>query len=253
MKNIQKIGICGYSGRVGQLLSQLIQAHPSYELGTGFAARTTQMHSLEMLFEENDFLVDFSVQELVGELLKAALKNPKPLAICTTGWTRSDVDASLTALAKQVAIIIAPNTSIGACLQTYFAVQVAKILGTEYDIDILEAHHRQKKDTPSGTAHHLFQRIQEAKKQSQQLEYTLYTPRQGPRLSSSISLSAQRSGQLPGTHQVSFTGSEEQLSITHQAFDRSLFARGALKIIEWYAQKHPPAGIYGMEDVLGLS
>lgn len=253
---IKYVGIIGISGRMGTLLASLIQDHDkigySYELGTSFGR--AQPPALSEVFKNNDCVVDFSSAELTKELLEIAQKFPKPLVICTTGWDRNELDARLQAVAKMAPLVIASNTSIGANVQRYLATQVAKILDQEYDIDILEKHHKGKIDSPSGTAVTLLQSIQEAKQQQYGLNYQIYNPiSDGKRPNNSIGINAQRSGNVAGEHEVSFTSSEELISIKHVVFNRMLFAKGAMKIIDWLNKMSPANGIYNMADVLELT
>ena len=248
----RKVGVIGQTGRMGTVLIQLLSVEQRYELGLSFSRSETPTEDIVKVFQENDVVVDFSSSELLTSTLEAARRTPKPFIICTTGWCKETFESRIQQLAQIVPVVIAPNTSIGAVLQLYLATQLAEILDENYDIDILEKHHKHKMDTPSGTAKALIEAIQKGKANSFSLRYELYHGHTGPRPLHSIGLSVQRSGQLPGEHSISFTSEEESISIHHTALNRKLFARGALKIISWIVAKNPRPGIYSMLDVLNI-
>ena len=254
-----RVGIIGCTGRMGTILTELLVANDTYALGPGFNrsihAKMGLEEGLQAVFTENDIVIDFSSHHLVENILQTARNYPKPLIICTTGWPLGNpFPEPIASISKQVPIVIASNTSIGACLQRYLAGQVARILDASYDVDISEKHHRNKIDSPSGTAKILLRTIQRAKKTTHNVEYKPYdTPPQGIRPPHHIGMTAQRCGNLAGEHEVTFTGEYESLSIKHLAFDRRLFAIGALRIISWLRGTQLTPGIYGMFDVLGLT
>jgi 4-hydroxy-tetrahydrodipicolinate reductase len=246
----QPIGIIGNTGRMGRLLTDQINKHPKFITGVGFDHSRTI--ALEEVFQQNDYVVDFSNSELIEAVLNTAANHHKPLVICTTGWSYNEQLPLIEKIAQKAPVVIASNTSVGAYLQRYLVKQLAKILGEEYDIDISEKHHRHKIDIPSGTAMTLIEDIQAVKKQHHNLSYQAHPLEKGPRPEHFIGVAVERSGNLPGDHEVSFTSLEEKISIRHVAFDRALFARGAIKVLEWLEGTKPAPGIYTMENVLQL-
>ncbi len=246
-----KVGIIGVSGRMGQVLSSEIAKKPGLELGLSYSKELAGEVSLQAVFDDNDVVVDFSNAELVESVLQAALKSPKPLIICTTGWDRQALAAELNQLADRVPLVLATNTSVGAAIQRYIVNIVAKALGDDFDVDLHESHHKFKVDSPSGTAVTLIEEIQSAKKEAFDQEFDTYTVGQGARADHLIGVSVTRAGSIVGEHTVSFTSLEEQITIKHTAFDRALFAKGALKCVEWMATKKEP-GNFTIFDVLGL-
>lgn len=248
---MKKVGIIGQSGRMGQELTAAFSEREGYQVGISYSKELAGEVSLSEVFIQNDIVVDFSNAALVEEILDAGIENPKPLVICTTGWDPVALKAKLDAFTAKAPLIIATNTSIGAAVQRYIVKKVAEVLGEEFDLDLHEKHHRFKVDSPSGTATTLLEDLIAAKKTSQNLQYEGYIVGQEARPERKIGVSVQRSGSIVGEHEVSFTSLEEQITIKHTAFDRALFAKGALKAVEWLAQEVAP-GSYTIFDVLQL-
>lgn len=237
-----KIGIIGITGRVGKLLCEEIDQNSNFIRGKAFSR---EGNSLEEVFADNDCVIDFSSPDLLKDILIAAINNPKPLIICTTGWDYNNYQKEIKEISAKVPLLIAPNTSLGACVQLFITKQLAKILGTDFDIDIIEKHHRNKIDIPSGTSRQLANSIIEVKGH----DYTVGEIKHGPRPDNFIGSVALRSGSVFGEHEVIFTGDCEMVSIKHQAFNRSLFAKGALEAAKWCFFKKTP-GLYNMLDVV---
>lgn len=246
-----KVGIIGISGRMGQVLSSEIPQKVGLELGISYSKELADKVSLHDLFAENDVVIDFSNAELVASVLDAALKSPKPLVICTTGWDRELLQDKLDQISKKVPLILATNTSVGAAIQRYIVKVVAKALGEDFDVDLHERHHRFKVDSPSGTAVTLLEDIKDAKKSAYDREFKAYTVGDSARKDDLIGVSVTRAGSIVGEHEVSFTSLEEQITIKHTAFDRALFAKGALKCVDWVIKGQKP-GLYTIFDVLDL-
>ena len=249
----RKIGIIGSTGRMGLLLQEKIAKHPHFVNGPGFSRSQLANTSLMRVFSENDYLIDFSNPELMQSILETALVIPKPLVICTTGWNPESYQELLNQVIRKMPVVLASNTSIGAYLQKQLVQEISKILGSDYDIDILEKHHRYKVDIPSGTARSLIQEIQNVKNTHQSVVYEASMLEKGPRKDNVIGISIQRSGNIPGDHEVTFTSDDEMISIRHVAFSRNLFAQGALRIVEWLDHARPQPGLYTMQDVLKIS
>lgn len=251
MRMTTKVGIVGISGRMGQILSESIEAHSALTLGTSYSKELADKITLTDLFQDNDVVVDFSNAELVESVLDAALDNPKPLVICTTGWDREALQPKLDLLSQKVPLVLATNTSVGAAIQRYIVKIVAKALGDDFDVDLHESHHRFKVDSPSGTAMTLIEDIQEAKRDAFEREFKTYTVGHGAREEDLIGVSVTRAGSIVGEHTVSFTSLDESIEIKHTAYDRALFAKGALKCVSWLSHQNN-AGIYTIFDVLNL-
>jgi 4-hydroxy-tetrahydrodipicolinate reductase len=247
---MQTIGLIGTTGRMGNLLRQALTCHPTLTYGSGFARSQHPFVPLETIFQHNHAIIDFSHPDLTAAVVEAALAHPKPLVLGTTGWQETILQPLLDRLAQQVPVVIAPNTSLGAFLQNLLVQQLAQLLGEDYDIDVSDKHHRDKIDAPSGTAHALIRTLQETKQQYHGHPTTACLMPSGPRPPHTIGVTVERSGHLPGEHAVSFTGADDRIVIQHTVFDRSIFARGALRIVEWLAKTSPQPGLYTMKDTI---
>lgn len=194
--------------------------------------------------------IDFSSPESTSQNLKALSGNPVPVVIGTTGVTK-DITEEIKSYAQKAPCVFAPNMSVGVNLLLKVLTDVAKVLGDDYDIEIIEAHHRLKKDAPSGTAMKMAQVIAEAL--GRNLEETAVYTRKGligERTKKEIGIQTIRAGDIVGEHTVLFGGLGERIEITHKASSRDTFARGALKAAMWVSKQKP--GLYDMQDVLGL-
>jgi len=176
-----------------------------------------------------DALIDFSMPEASLARLKECVATKTPAVICTTGFSEAQ-KAEIAKAAKKIAVVHSSNTSVGVNLLFKFVPEVARMLGKEYDMDIVETHHRFKKDAPSGTAKTLAERIEAA------------TGRK-------VSVHALRSGDVVGDHRVVFGALGDSIEIIHRASSRDIFAKGALEAATWVAKAKP--GLYSMLDVLG--
>jgi 4-hydroxy-tetrahydrodipicolinate reductase len=194
--------------------------------------------------------VDFSMPQAVGLHANACAAAGVPLVVGATGLDAATV-ALLETAARRIAVLVAPNTSVGVNVMTKLATLAARALGTGYDVEILEAHHRMKRDAPSGTALSLGEAV--ARTRGTTLSASAVYERHGvagPRSPGSIGFSVVRAGDIVGEHTVLFAADGERIEITHRATDRLNFARGALRAAEWLIGR--PAGLYHMDDVLGL-
>ena len=195
-------------------------------------------------------LVDFSVPEASLTRARECAQRGIAVLVCTTGLSdeqRAEIEQEV---AAKVPVIVTANTSLGINLMFELAVQVARALGgADYDIEIVEAHHRRKKDAPSGTAKELARRICEALERDPGT--ALKYGREGiagPRRSAEIGVHAVRGGDIAGEHTVMFAGQDERLELTHRVGSRDVFARGALRAAAFLTGREP--GLYTMADVL---
>ncbi len=194
-----------------------------------------------------DVLVDFSAPAALQASLDRAVSAGVPILIGTTGLDQS-ADRQIAEAAKQIAVLRAPNTSLGVALLAELVERAGRVLGPEWDVEIAETHHRMKADAPSGTALLLGEAAARGRGTRLQAE----PGRDGTslkRAQGSIGFASLRGGTVAGDHDVLFLGPEERLILSHKAESRTIFARGALAGARFLVGK--PAGLYSMRDVIG--
>ena len=194
--------------------------------------------------------IDFTLPAALQANLRAATDSGTPLVVGTTGLQLPHRDA-LSEAARAIPLVYAANMSVGMNVFLSLVGRAAAALDDGYDAEIIEAHHRQKIDAPSGTALALGE-VVAAARQRQLGEVAVYGRhgQTGPRVPGTIGFSVVRAGNIVGEHKVLFAAGEEQLELTHKAQDRAAFAQGALRAARWVAGRAP--GLYSMDDVLGL-
>jgi 4-hydroxy-tetrahydrodipicolinate reductase len=196
-----------------------------------------------------DVIVDFSSHTATRTMLEAAVAQKKPVVLGTTGHS-ADEKKHLLALATKVPCVWAGNFSIGVNLLFALTRRAASILGADYDAEVIEMHHRFKKDAPSGTAARLLEIILEERKLTAAALRHGRSGITGARTATEVGIHALRGGDVVGDHTVMFAALGERLELTHKASDRAIFARGALRAAQWVVAQ--PSGVYDMQDVLGL-
>ena len=239
------VAIVGAHGRMGRRLSALIEADPGLRIGALIDRDGIALDELSA--ESIDVVIDFSVATQVRATLAWCQRHRTPLVLGTTGLTDEEW-AYVDEVAEAIAIVAAPNFSVGVNALFALAGELATLLGTDFDLEMVEAHHKHKVDAPSGTALRLLEVLQEARQES-----TMRCGREGmvgPRDASEIGMSVVRGGDVVGTHTVLYLGQGEQLSLSHQATDRDIFVRGALRAAHWILADQRQAGRYDMGDVL---
>jgi 4-hydroxy-tetrahydrodipicolinate reductase len=205
----------------------------------------------ELLFEQADVVVDFTSPSATAQHAGLAAKAGTAHVIGTTGLD-SDQMGAISRAAQRVPIVLAANMSLGVNLLEQVVEEVARILDTDWDIEVIEMHHRHKVDAPSGTALALGEAA--AKGRGVQLRRVSRRGRDGqvgPRVRGEIGFSAIRGGDVVGDHTVIFAADGERIEVTHKASSREIFGRGAVKAVLWAAGKRP--GLYSMKDVLGFN
>ncbi|MGA1861688.1 4-hydroxy-tetrahydrodipicolinate reductase [Deferribacter thermophilus] len=200
--------------------------------------------------KDSDVLIDFTFKTATLSNLEAYLEAGKPVVIGTTGFEDSEVE-EIKKLSEKIPVLLAPNMSLGVNLTFKVLEMVAKAIGNIYDIEIIEAHHRMKKDAPSGTAMKMAEVVAKATGRSLDSD-AVYCRRGliGERTDKEIGIQTIRAGDIVGEHTVMFCGNGERIEITHKAHTRDTFAKGALSAAKWIKDK--PAGFYSMFDVLNL-
>ena len=204
------------------------------------------------VIDDCDVVIDFSLQEATLPVAKLTAERGKPIVIGTTGQSAEDREA-ITALSSRIPMVWAGNFSTGVNLLFYLTQKAAEVLDAESDFDpeVIEMHHRHKKDAPSGTAERLLEILKESRSLG---DADVAHGRQGitgERPAAQIGSHALRGGDVVGDHLVMFAGIGERLELTHRATDRVIFAAGALRAAKWVVSQ--PAGLYSMQDVLGLT
>jgi 4-hydroxy-tetrahydrodipicolinate reductase len=236
--------INGGKGRMGQVV-----AAAARDMGVAVSGSVDVGDDLAAALPGCDVVVDFSSHAATRALLEAAVARKKPVVLGTTGHSAAEKKALL-ALAGHVPCVWAGNFSVGVNLLFALTRNATRILGADYDTEVIEMHHRFKKDAPSGTAARLIEIILEERKLGAE---ALRHGRQGitgERKPSEVGVHALRGGDVVGDHTVMFAGLGERIELTHKASDRGIFARGALRAAQWVVNQKP--GVYDMQDVLGL-
>lgn len=239
-----KILINGAKGRMGRTL---VEAAKHLPLDVGAAIDVGD--DLEAALTKCDVMVDFSSHVATRRVLELASVHKKAVVIGTTGHSAAE-KTQLLSLAANVPCVWAGNFSVGVNLLFALTQRAAQVLGPDYDAEVIEMHHRFKKDAPSGTAERLLEIIREERKLGAD---ALRHGRQGitgERTATEIGIHSLRGGDVVGDHTVLFAALGERIELTHKASDRAIFAQGALRAAQWVARQKP--GVYDMQDVLGL-
>ncbi len=243
--NLPRIILHGARGRMGLAVHTAAQ-----EMGLTIAATVDADDNLATALAAGDLVVDFSAHHATGKLIKLAAAQQKPLVIGTTGHAAKE-KKRLLKLASQIPTVWAGNFSVGVNLLFALTARAAQTLGHDYDAELVEMHHRLKKDAPSGTASRLLEIIMKARQWgTESPRYGRSGITTGERSRKEIGVHALRGGDVVGDHTVIFAATGERIELTHKATDRSIFANGALRAAQWVAGKKP--GVYDMQDVLGL-
>ena len=260
MKKI-RVGIHGARGKMGRLLVQTLIQHPQCMLGAAIVSPNDPLigmpigtNSTDLCYTADflpvlptlDVIIDFSSPLSSVRLMKEAQKTQTPLLIGTTGFSTEQKD-TIIAASKNMPLLWSANTSLGInALVSILPKLVAALC--DFDIELLEIHHRHKKDAPSGTAQLLLESIRANKP-----ELTMLSPRKNSDLKkqNEIGVASLRGGTVAGTHTIYFLGEGESVTITHEATSRQIFVDGALKAALWLISK--PNGLYNMQDVLEIS
>jgi 4-hydroxy-tetrahydrodipicolinate reductase len=240
------IGIIGSKGRMGHALVNAIGERDELNHAGG----VDQDDDLEELLSNSDVLVDFSSPEGLGKRMQLCAEAGKPVLIGTTGLQPAD-HLSIDDAASTIAVLQTGNTSLGVNMLAALVKEAASRLGDDWDIEIVEMHHRHKVDAPSGTA----LLLGEAAAEGRGINLDAHSERgrdgqTGARAKGAIGFASLRGGSVAGDHQVILATDEERIELGHRAENRMIFARGAVKAALWLVQQKP--GRYDMADMLGL-
>ncbi|MGQ9921321.1 MAG: 4-hydroxy-tetrahydrodipicolinate reductase [Desulfobacca sp.] len=261
--------VAGAAGRMGGRIIHMLEGAPDLTLAAAFEQAGSPAvgrdvgevvglprknlivaGGLAEVLAAGEVLIDFTTPEASLANLRQAAAADKAVVIGTTGFKPEQL-AEVRALAAKTRIVLAPNMSVGVNLMFKVVADIALVLSAGYDVEIVEAHHRLKKDAPSGTAMKLAQVIAAALQRNLD-EVAVYERKGmiGQRTDTEIGIQTVRAGDIVGEHTVIFGGVGERLEIIHRAHNRDNFARGALRAARWLVAQ--PPGLYDMQDVLGL-
>jgi 4-hydroxy-tetrahydrodipicolinate reductase len=220
--------LIGAAGRMGKTVLELSRNDPEIEI----AGQCDLGDAIDASMKNCDVTIDFSHASAVDKICRASLYYRKPLVIGTTGHSQEQ-RTIIEETAHSVPVVFASNFSVGVNVLFWLTRNAAELLGADFIPEIIETHHKTKKDAPSGTAKALGEILKTADKTHRE-----------------ILIQSIREGEIVGEHTVLFNGPSEQLELRHRAASREIFARGALRAAKWVTQKQP--ALYSMQDVLGL-
>ncbi|NLI81504.1 MAG: 4-hydroxy-tetrahydrodipicolinate reductase [Deltaproteobacteria bacterium] len=264
-----RAAVAGIAGRMGSRIGQIITETDGIELVGGFerpdhpavgrevaeliGGAVTGMRvagSIGEVLGKADVVIDFTAATVSLNHLREAAAQRKPMVIGSTGFT-PELLSQARKLVTEIPCVLAPNMSMGVNVLFKVVADVARILGDDFDVEIVEAHHRFKKDAPSGTAVRLAEAVAEALGRNLQ-QVGVYARHGiiGERTTQEIGVQTLRGGDIVGDHTVLFAGLGERIEIVHRAHSRDNFARGALRAAFWVVQQSP--GLYDMQHVLGI-
>jgi len=242
----------GANGRMGKVITDLVTGDPDAEIVAGVDiapgdAPYPIYTSLSDVKEEADVIIDFSSSKIVDQLLETAVEKNLPVVLCTTGLSEDQL-ANVRKKSQQIAILKSGNMSLGINTLTGLLKEATKVFGDAgFDVEIVERHHNQKLDAPSGTAIMLADAINEAAGGKYEYIYDR-SQRREKRDKKELGISAVRGGTIPGTHEIIFAGPDEVIELRHIAYSRSIFGNGAISAAKYLAGREP--GLYDMNDVI---
>ena len=247
MSAVVRVLLVGARGRMGRAIASAASSQP----GVDIAAACHRGDDLHRDLSQCDVAIDFTHAEAAKDVCSAAVEAGKPLVIGTTGHSAEQLE-TIHGAAGSVPIVLAPNFSVGVNALFWLTRKAGELLGDGFDVEIVEMHHRSKKDAPSGTAKRLAEVVCESRGLNYQRDVAHGRSGQiGERPAQQVGMHAVRGGDVVGDHTVIFASAGERVELTHKASSRETFALGALRAARWIVGK--PPGLYSMEDVLGLN
>lgn len=250
-----KILMHGCNGKMGRMITEIVKNDENAVIAAGVDKYTEVPNeypvfdSIDKCDVDVDVVIDFSTAKAVDSLLDYCVEKKLPVVLCTTGLSEEQLK-KVEEASNETAILKSANMSLGINLLLKLLKDAAKVLAPSgYDIEIVERHHNQKLDAPSGTALALADSVNDALDNEYHYVYDRSQVRQ-KREKKEIGISAVRGGTIVGDHEVIFAGTDEVIEFTHTAYSRSVFAKGAVEAGKFLAGKTP--GMYDMGDVIGL-
>ncbi|HAP33296.1 MAG TPA: 4-hydroxy-tetrahydrodipicolinate reductase [Lachnospiraceae bacterium] len=248
-----RIIMSGCNGRMGQVISGIVEADSDAQIVAGVDIFTEKKNSypvyksIDEVKEEADVVIDFSNPSNLDSLLAAGEAKGLALVLCTTGYSKEQLD-KINEAAKKTAVLRSANMSVGVNVLFKLVAEATKVLSERgYDIDIVEEHHRNKLDAPSGTAIAIADAINEAANNKYEYVYDRSSRRE-KRPDNEIGISSVRGGSIVGVHDAIFAGLDEVIEIKHTAYSRAIFGKGAVAAAKYLLGKG--AGMYSMQDVI---
>ena len=255
---MKKVSLCGCGGRMGRAVTELIAASDKCSIIAGVDINASALGALcpfpvyeniSDFTEKADVIIDFSHHSALESLLEYSEAHGTPLVVATTGHTDEERN-SMIKTSEKTAIFFSRNMSIGINLLIELCKQTASMLGEDFDIEIIEKHHNNKLDAPSGTAMMIAEALKDEREGETEFVYDRHEVRR-KRSTSEIGIHAIRGGTIVGEHDVIFAGNNEIVTLSHTATSREIFANGALKAALFMVGK--PAGMYSMADLIALT
>ena len=249
--NDMKLLICGACGKMGRTVAEIASERDDCTVVAGVdvcagEAAFPIYTAPSLVREKADVLIDFSNPAALTGILEYAVAKGKPVVLSTTGYTPEQVEL-IRRTAERIPVFFSANMSLGVNLLSELAKTAAKILGTTYDIEIVEMHHHRKVDAPSGTALMLAREISSVLPEPPELVYDRHERRE-KRHKNEIGMHAVRGGTIVGEHEILFCGTDEVIKLSHSAGSRAVFASGAVNAAVFLQGK--PAGLYTMHDLV---
>jgi len=237
---------------MGQTITQILKEYPHIKIAAGIDTNAVKFKNDYKVYNEimdveetADLVLDFSHPNSINKIIEYCVNKGIALIVATTGLSELHYEA-LSKASTKIPIFQSANMSYGVNVTVELCKNAAKILGKDFDIEIIEKHHSEKKDAPSGTALMIAQEINSTLHNS--LEFIYDRHQKGTRKPNEIGIYSLRGGTIPGEHTIVFAGKDEIIEVKHTAFSRKIFAEGSIKAIEFIVGKKP--GYYNMQDLL---
>lgn len=237
---------------MGQTITHLLKDNPNIKIAAGIATNPDKIINEYNVYsritdvkENADLVLDFSHPNCIDSIVEYCLSKGLALVVATTGLSQSQYE-TLSKASEKIPIFQSANMSYGVTVTVELCKNAAKALGRDFDIEIIEKHHNEKKDAPSGTALMIAKEINSTLNNS--LEFIYNRHLEGARKPNELGIYSIRGGTIPGEHSIIFAGKDEIIEIKHTALSRKIFAEGAIKAVEFIAKKKP--GYYNMKDLL---
>lgn len=243
--------LCGANGKMGKVIRDIVAKRDDCRIAAGIDLNTVSdsfpiYSSFDEIKEDADVIIDFSNPALLNDLLDFAVKKSMPVVIATTGYDESQ-KKQIEEASRKTSVFFTYNMSLGINLLANLAKKAVQVLGDAFDIEIIEKHHNQKIDAPSGTALMLADAICEELNKPMKYEYDRHSKRE-KRTKNEIGMHAVRGGTIVGEHEIMFAGRDEIITLSHSARSKEVFAVGAVNAALFLKDK--PAGMYSMKEMI---